>query len=220
MIASLFHINPFALSGSEANRAFEEATAALAISGPDFSRKAVAKVLGAYRTPDLFNPTAFVDLAVEGLQHFPAVVLARMADPAGGIIGTSKFLPSIAEMSEWCRAENGRIQKILGDLMKRIDMAADAERRRRLDELRKHWREQWPDLRPRYMARFNALPIIQTNIRDAFNVIDSRCDAEAMDLLLRLAEQGEIDQHTSLFGAMKQVYDIINSKSANLTRVA
>lgn len=220
MIASLSRINPFALSGSEAKRAFDEATAALAIQGPDFSRKAVGKVLGAYRTPDLFDPTAFVDLAVEGLQHFPAVVLARMADPATGIISTSKFLPSIAEMAAWCRSDRAEIQRALDELTKRVEMAADAERRRRLDELRRHWREQWPDLRPRYMARFNALPMIQTNVRDAFNVIDSRCDAEAMDLLLRLAEQGEIDQHTSLFGAMKQVYDIINSKSTNITRAA
>lgn len=66
------------------------------------ARKAVTVVMQAFRTPDLANPAAFVDMAVGALEDFPAIVLAELASPKIGIVRGLKFPPTIAELVQWC----------------------------------------------------------------------------------------------------------------------
>ena len=44
----------------------------------------------------------FEELAVQGIKSFPDNILADLIDPEIGIIATSKYMPSIAEMREYC----------------------------------------------------------------------------------------------------------------------
>ena len=75
--------------------AWRDVTAA---AGSQIARKAVSIVMQAYRTPDLTNPAAFVDMAVGALEDMPSIVLAELASPKIGIVRESKFPPTIAEM--------------------------------------------------------------------------------------------------------------------------
>lgn len=47
---------------------------------------------------------AFQRLAIVALEDFSDAVLLDMVNPKTGIISTSKFPPSIAEMVDWCRS--------------------------------------------------------------------------------------------------------------------
>jgi len=42
-------------------------------------------------------------MAILAVENFRDRTLAMLADPKGGIITTSKFLPSIAELVQWCK---------------------------------------------------------------------------------------------------------------------
>ena len=74
-------------------------------AGANIARKAVAMVMQAYRTPDLTNPAAFVELAVGALEDYPPIVFAELASPKVGIIRDSKFPPTIAELVQWCEGK-------------------------------------------------------------------------------------------------------------------
>jgi hypothetical protein len=42
-------------------------------------------------------------MAILAVENFGDRTLAMLADPKGGIVTTNKFLPSIAEMVQWCK---------------------------------------------------------------------------------------------------------------------
>lgn len=109
--------------------AWRDVTAA---AGSQIARKAVSIVMQAYRTPDLTNPAAFVDMAVGALEDMPSIVLAELASPKIGIVRESKFPPTIAEMVQWCeeRLKKHRLIAETGSLQ--------IERRRRAQEVADH----------------------------------------------------------------------------------
>lgn len=80
-------------------------------SGKTAAQKAVSYVMQAFRTPDLTNPAAFVEMAVGALEDFPPLVLAEMASPKVGIVRETKFPPAIAELVQWCEARLAQHKK-------------------------------------------------------------------------------------------------------------
>jgi len=42
-------------------------------------------------------------MAILAVENFRDRTLAMLADPKGGIVTTNKFLPSIAELVQWCK---------------------------------------------------------------------------------------------------------------------
>ena len=66
------------------------------------AKRAVAIICSAYRTPHGVIDDVFMELAAEGLKGFTDEQLQQMIDPRNGLIGTNKFLPTVAEMIEFC----------------------------------------------------------------------------------------------------------------------
>ncbi len=75
-------------------------------------------LLGCYRRGDAADPESYVSALVVVLMGYPEQVVLRVTHPAGGLPGTSTFLPSVAEVRAACEAEMLPIY--------------EAERRRRL----------------------------------------------------------------------------------------
>lgn len=65
------------------------------------SLKAVTFLLSAYNDnrPDR---EAFMKIAAQSLEDFSSATLVALCHPKTGIVATSKFMPSIAEMREFC----------------------------------------------------------------------------------------------------------------------
>ncbi len=67
--------------------------------------KAVSILIAAYpgtNKVDADAMTQFLNILERTLEPYPAEVLAEMINPRTGIIATSNFLPSIAEVKRWC----------------------------------------------------------------------------------------------------------------------
>jgi len=69
------------------------------------AKRAVAIICSAYRTPHGIVDEVFMELAAEGLQHFSDEILQQLVHPRHGLIGTNKFMPTIAEMIEFCQTK-------------------------------------------------------------------------------------------------------------------
>ena len=67
--------------------------------------QAVSILVSAFRTPNGVDDQTFVRLAAQALEHQPDWVLLKMAHPREGLIAQSRFMPSIAEMVEFCKKE-------------------------------------------------------------------------------------------------------------------
>lgn len=67
--------------------------------------KAVSILVAAYPSTNKVDAdamTQFLNILERTLEPYPAEVLAEMINPRTGIISTSNFLPSIAEVKRWC----------------------------------------------------------------------------------------------------------------------
>jgi DNA replicative helicase MCM subunit Mcm2 (Cdc46/Mcm family) len=65
------------------------------------STQAVSILLACY--PQSKADDAFGKMAAQALANYNDRTLGMLVDPNGGIITTSKFLPSIAELVQWCK---------------------------------------------------------------------------------------------------------------------
>ena len=65
------------------------------------STQAISILLACY--PQSKADDAFVKMAAQALENCSDRSLSMLVDPKGGIITTSKFLPSIAELVQWCK---------------------------------------------------------------------------------------------------------------------
>jgi len=107
----------------------EEAERALSTrASPDVVRAAVSTILSGYRTPDLLDPGAFVRMATEALEDYPAVTLFRLAAPKTGILRTAKWPPTIAELVAWCEADIEPMKNSIGLACRQIERCKSAER--------------------------------------------------------------------------------------------
>lgn len=122
------------------------------MGGPHVAKKAVSIVMQAYRTPDLTNPAAFVEMAVGALEEFPALVLGELASPKIGIVRESKFPPTIAELVQWCEervkrhklvAESGSLQ-----IERRRRAKMDADYRLQVAAEKQKFDAEWLALEP------------------------------------------------------------------------
>jgi len=91
-------------------------------------RAAVSTILSGYRVPDLVDPNAFIQMAFEAIEDFPAVTLLRMASPKTGIVRTSKWIPAIAELVSWCEADMQPMKAAIGEACRQIERCKSAER--------------------------------------------------------------------------------------------
>jgi hypothetical protein len=66
------------------------------------AKKAVAIIISAYRTPHGIHDETFAQLAAQALEDYSDVILRQLVDPKNGIISESKFMPTIAELREFC----------------------------------------------------------------------------------------------------------------------
>jgi len=73
------------------------------------AKKAVAIIISAYRTPHGVHDETFAQLAAQALEDYSDFVLRQLVDPKNGIIAESKFMPTIAELREFClkKADSG-----------------------------------------------------------------------------------------------------------------
>lgn len=102
-------------------------------AGPAVARKAIRLVLSAYRTPDLFDPAAFVELAVQAIEDFPECIIVELASPKTGIIRDSKFCPTIAEIVKFCDDKRTLYLERTGFVFKRIANIEQAKQRAELE---------------------------------------------------------------------------------------
>jgi len=63
--------------------------------------KAILTLLACY--PSAKAEDQFIKMAILAVENFGDRTLAMLADPKGGIVTTNKFLPSIAELVQWCK---------------------------------------------------------------------------------------------------------------------
>ncbi len=63
-----------------------------------------------YPPRDMNDPEVFLEYAVHALVGMPAGIVAAMAHPGEGITRECKFLPSIAEMVQWCEARIAKLK--------------------------------------------------------------------------------------------------------------
>lgn len=100
-------------------------------AGPDLAAEAVAVVMQLYSAKDMTNPEAFLEYAVMSLVDFPEAVVVRLADPRHGIARECKFLPSIAELVQWCETETKRLKSLQDKVSHRlVQLARRAELQR------------------------------------------------------------------------------------------
>lgn len=67
--------------------------------------EAVGLIMELFPPKELNNPETFLEYAVMSIVDFPADVVAKLAHPQHGIARETKFLPSIAELVQWCERE-------------------------------------------------------------------------------------------------------------------
>jgi len=65
--------------------------------------KAVSILLAAYNDTRA-DREIFIRLASEALEQYSSRILIALVNPSNGIIAECKFMPSIAEMHEFCRS--------------------------------------------------------------------------------------------------------------------
>ena len=70
-----------------------------ALSRPEMTPEMAAEMIyGCYNLNHLQNKRLFVQSAVAALARFNPSVLRKLCDPVAGILGKSKFAPTIAEL--------------------------------------------------------------------------------------------------------------------------
>lgn len=103
------------------------------------------RILSGYPGMAAKDLEAFSALAVTALAVYPDPVLVALANPRTGILHTSKFLPTVAEMAEWCERERMRLYKLASEQDRQERIAAhralpppdpsEVERRARVDAI-------------------------------------------------------------------------------------
>jgi len=90
-------------------------------SGHDraYLAKKVATIFACYRKDEAHNPEMYAAAVTAVMSDFPREVIDFVIDPRTGILGVSKFMPSVAEIKEAC--ENAHRK-----------MCEDRERERRI----------------------------------------------------------------------------------------
>lgn len=97
-------------------------------------------LLGCYRRGDAADPESYVGALVVVLMAYPEQVARRVTHPAGGLPGTSTFLPSVAEVRVACEAEMKPIYEALrqkqireenAKLLGPVPLLTEVERERR-----------------------------------------------------------------------------------------
>ena len=95
-------------------------------AGTAVASKAMRLVMAAYRTPDLVDPVKFVDCAVQAIEDFPAIVVARLASPKTGIVRECKFPPTIAELVKWCESAEAPMKGSIESACRQIERQRSA----------------------------------------------------------------------------------------------
>lgn len=73
--------------------------------GHELAREVVGLLISLYPAREMNDPEAFLTYAVHSLVGLPADVVVMMAHPSYGLARSCKFMPSIAEMVQWCERE-------------------------------------------------------------------------------------------------------------------
>lgn len=95
------------------------------------TRKAVGLVAAMYPNRAMADARTYLEAASSALVGFPLDVITRMADPRTGIVRECKFLPSIAELCEWCAQAVERLKTDIRqaeDRMRLLDARAESVR--------------------------------------------------------------------------------------------
>jgi len=69
----------------------------------------VATIFACYRKDEAHNPDMYAAAVTAVLSDFPRDVIDYVIDPRTGILGTLKFLPTVAEIKEACEYAHNRI---------------------------------------------------------------------------------------------------------------
>ena len=79
----------------------------------------------------------FTKLAATGLEDFSVASLRAMCDPKVGLIATSKFMPSIAEMRQFCKTFVDPTFVLLPKKVEQPIVMTEEERQWMLDKFQK-----------------------------------------------------------------------------------
>jgi hypothetical protein len=79
----------------------------------------------------------FTKLAATGLEDFSVASLKAMCDPKVGLIATSKFMPSIAEMRQFCKTFVDPTFVLLPKKVEQPIVMTEEERQWMLDKFQK-----------------------------------------------------------------------------------
>ena len=100
--------------------------------------EAVTVIMSAYRTNFPNGDEAFAKLAARALEDYDELTLVTLMNPKYGVMAQSKFMPTIAEMREWC--DDYRAKRLMPDIGQRITRLpeppamSDDERQRMIEK--------------------------------------------------------------------------------------
>lgn len=97
---------PQIFSAPKCGNALTTPTATIKNCLPDDALRYAAILLGCYRKVDCADPEVFATAAVAVLSRYPEHVARAVTDPQTGLPGTSKWVPTIAELREACETVN------------------------------------------------------------------------------------------------------------------
>src|SRR5690348_11532372 len=76
-----------------------------------YAAERAALLLGCYRKGDAENPDTYTAAIAAVLSEYPTDIIRRATDPRTGIAGKSKWLPSVAEVRDFCEAEYAPVRR-------------------------------------------------------------------------------------------------------------
>ena len=95
----------------------------------EYAVQCASRILDLYPSKNVGNPETFIVAVVEALLEFPRPVVTALMHPRHGIASQSKFVPSLAEIVNFCELILERRDKGIREARQRLSVL---ERRERL----------------------------------------------------------------------------------------
>jgi hypothetical protein len=103
--------NPPVEPPGNSQRRLNEASSRLDLD-PAYCLRRAEMIFACYRRDEAHDPTMYSAAIASILAGYPRSVVERATDPRTGIASESKFLPSVAEVREFCDHEAERQQRM------------------------------------------------------------------------------------------------------------
>jgi hypothetical protein len=90
--------------------------------------EAVTRIIGCYPNGKPSDSETYISALVAVLAGYPPEIVARVSDPVRGVVSKSKFLPTVAELTDACEADMAPLRR----RWREIKEQRESEEKRRL----------------------------------------------------------------------------------------